>query len=52
MIANSRRSSLNRPDHKIVDRAKIREGQVPNWPTSLTIAVTAEGALRWLSLAD
>lgn len=44
MIANSRRNPLNRPDHKIVDRTKIRDGQVANRPVYVVMAVTAEGA--------
>ncbi|MGW5202967.1 hypothetical protein ACWEQZ_37290, partial [Streptomyces spiralis] len=43
MIANSRHSPLNRPDHKIVDRTKIRDGQVANRPIYLAMAVTVEG---------
>ncbi|MBO0917619.1 transposase [Streptomyces laculatispora] len=35
--------SLDRPDHKIVDRTKIRDGAVANRPTHVALAVTAEG---------
>ena len=43
MIANGRHEPLNRPDHKIVDRTKIRDGQVANRPIYVALAVTAEG---------
>ncbi|GCB44646.1 mobile element protein [Streptomyces sp. NL15-2K] len=32
-----------RPDHKIVDRTKIREGQVANRPVYVVMAVTVDG---------
>jgi hypothetical protein len=35
--------SLERPHHKIVDRTKIRDGQVANRPIYVVMAVTAEG---------
>ncbi|ODA69306.1 Transposase, Mutator family [Streptomyces sp. AVP053U2] len=43
MIANRRSNVLSRPDHKIVDRTKIRDGQVANRPVHTAVAVTAEG---------
>jgi len=43
MIANGRHEPLNRPDHKIVDRTKIRDGQVANRPIYVALAVTTEG---------
>jgi transposase-like protein len=43
MIANSRHELLSRPDHKIVDRTKIRESQAANRPVYMALAVTAEG---------
>ncbi|MBW8707591.1 hypothetical protein MBT84_48940 [Streptomyces sp. MBT84] len=35
--------TLSEPDHKIVDRTKIRDGQVANRPIYVVMAVTAEG---------
>ena len=35
-----------RPDHKIVDRTKIRDGQVANRPIYVALAVTVEGRAR------
>ncbi len=43
MMANSRHSPLNRPDPKIVDRTKTRDGQVANRPIYIAMAVTVEG---------
>lgn len=43
MIANRRSNVLSRPDHKIVDRTKVRDGQVANRPVYMAVAVTAEG---------
>ncbi|WP_406462383.1 transposase [Streptomyces sp. NBC_01622] len=42
MIANRRSNLLSRPDHKIVDRTKIRDGQVANRLIYMALAVTAE----------
>lgn len=42
--------SLNPPDHKIVDRTKIRDGQVANRPVYMALAVTAEGTRDILGL--
>lgn len=36
MIANGWNTPLNRPDHKIVDRIKIRNGQVA--PSNLDLS--------------
>ena len=38
------------PNHKIVDRAKIRDGQVANRPIYMAIAVTCEGTRDVLGL--
>jgi transposase-like protein len=35
--------SLTRPDHKIVDRTKIRDGKVANRPIYVVMAVTVDG---------
>lgn len=43
MIANIRDTQFYRPDHKIVDRTKVRDGQVANRPVYMALAVTAEG---------
>jgi hypothetical protein len=32
--------SIDRPDHKIVDRTKIRDGAVANRPIYVALAVT------------
>ena len=42
--------SPNRPHHKIVDRTKIRDGQVANRPIYVALAVTAEGRRDILGL--
>ncbi|MDQ0605184.1 transposase-like protein [Streptomyces canus] len=43
MIANRRSNVLTRPDHKIVDRTKIRDGKVANRPIYVVMAVTVDG---------
>jgi hypothetical protein len=43
MIANGHHEPLNRPDHKIVDRTKTRDGQVANRPVHVVMAVTVDG---------
>jgi hypothetical protein len=50
MIANSRHELLSRPDHKIVDRTKIRDRAVANRPIYVTLAVTVEGRREILGL--
>ncbi len=50
MIANSRHDPLSRPDHKIVDRTKIRDGAVANRPIYVALAVTTEGRREILGL--
>ncbi|WSL44792.1 transposase [Streptomyces sp. NBC_01267] len=50
MIANGPYGPLNRPDHKIVDRTKIRDGAVANRPICVALAVTAEGRRDILGL--
>lgn len=50
MIANRRSNVLSRPHHKIVDRTKIRDGQVANRPIYVAIAVTADGYREVLGL--
>ncbi|WTE90537.1 transposase [Streptomyces sp. NBC_01614] len=42
--------SLNCPDHKIVDRTKIRDGQVANRPIYVALAVTVDGTRDILGL--
>ncbi len=42
--------SHNPPDHKIVDRTKIRDGHVANRPIYVAIAVTADGYREILGL--
>ncbi|GAB2922251.1 hypothetical protein GCM10027075_22800 [Streptomyces heilongjiangensis] len=41
---------LSRPDHKIVDRTKIRDGAVANQPVYVALAVTTEGRREILGL--
>ncbi len=50
MITNSRDAPLNHPDHKIVDRTRIRDGAVANRPVCVALAVTVEGRRDILGL--
>ncbi|GAA3021354.1 hypothetical protein Sfulv_59680 [Streptomyces fulvorobeus] len=50
MIANIQRGSPTRPDHKIVDRTKIRDGAVANRPIYVALAVTTERRREILGL--
>jgi hypothetical protein len=50
MIANRRSNVLSHPDHKIVDRTRIRDGQVANRPIYVVLAVTVEGTREILGL--
>jgi putative transposase len=42
--------SPDRPDHKIVDRTKVRDGQVANRPIHVALAVTVDGTRDILGL--
>jgi transposase-like protein len=42
--------SPNPPDHKILDRTKIRDGAVANCPIYVAMAVTTEGRREILGL--
>ncbi|WP_252370269.1 IS256 family transposase [Streptomyces hygroscopicus] len=46
----ARSISRNHPDHKIVDRTKIRDGAVANRPIYVALAVTTEGQREILGL--
>ncbi|MDQ0946169.1 transposase-like protein [Streptomyces phaeochromogenes] len=50
MIVNRQSNMLSRPDHKIVDRTKIRDGAVANRPIYVALAVTTEGRREILGL--
>jgi transposase-like protein len=50
MIANRRDPALNRPNHKIVDRTKLRDGLIANRPIYVALAVTVEGTREILGL--